>query len=251
MSWNVVDEDKEWQRLQNSLTPIISTNAKFGSKIMSDKTKAIILLSGGIDSAVVLAKALEQDRDVFPLFFNYGQPTVDKELRCAARQTADFVSRGVTGVIWGVPEVKCDPDTFISQENRDSDSMFIPYRNLLFHTYAAMYAHSVGATEIWNGATADDQAGYPDCGRYFFDSLETTFWAATDKPGPGIIAPIIKLTKVEVIREALRLNVPLELTWSCYRNNNVPCGECDSCKLRADSFKELNMGDPILNTEKE
>ena len=110
------------------------------------------------------------------------------------------------------------------------------------------WAEVIGAEAIYFGAVEDDSSGYPDCRRSFFDAFEGTIDTGT-KHGTQIkiITPLINLSKKEIVEKGIALNAPLNFTWSCYKNEDIPCGECDSCALRARGFDQAGVRDPILN----
>jgi len=124
---------------------------------------------------------------------------------------------------------------------------YVPFRNANILAAATSWAEVLGAKTIYVGAVEEDSSGYPDCRRSFFDAFEQTIDTGT-KPETQIkiITPLITLSKKEIVEKGIELKAPLHLTWSCYKNENVPCGECDSCALRARGFEQAGIVDPIL-----
>ena len=124
-------------------------------------------------------------------------------------------------------------------------STYVPSRNLIFLSFAASFAESVKASAIFIGAHQEDYSGYPDCRKNFFDSFKKTINKGT-KEGKHIkvFTPLVNKNKKDIIKLALKLNVPLELTWSCYMGGKVPCRVCDSCLFRKRAFQELKIKDP-------
>ena len=133
-------------------------------------------------------------------------------------------------------------------ESDDIPISYVPFRNANILAAATSWAEVLGAKAIYVGAVEEDSSGYPDCRRSFFDAFEQTIYTGT-KPGTQIkiITPLINLSKKEIVEKGIALNAPLHLTWSCYKNEDVPCGECDSCYLRARGFEQASVRDLILS----
>lgn len=228
--------------------------------------KKVILLSGGVDSSTCLAVAMENSKpeDVLALNMYYGQRH-EKEM-LSARKVAAFY--GVKLMELDLSEIfsrsNCSllkrsdvavPDgSYAEQQKQDAGkpvSTYVPFRNGLMLSAAASIAISVGATEIYYGAHADDAAGnaYPDCSVPFTDAIN-----AAILEGSGgqvhVVAPFVKKNKTGVVREGLRLGVPYELTWSCYNGRDRPCGKCGTCIDRARAFKENGVEDPYEQNHK-
>lgn len=228
--------------------------------------KKVVLLSGGVDSSTCLAVAMENSKpeDVLALNMYYGQRH-EKEM-LSARKVAAFY--GVELMELDLSEIfsrsNCSllkrsdvavPDgSYAEQQKQDAGkpvSTYVPFRNGLMLSAAASIAISVGATEIYYGAHADDAAGnaYPDCSVPFTDAIN-----AAILEGSGgqvrVVAPFVKKNKAGVVREGLRLGVPYELTWSCYNGRDRPCGKCGTCIDRARAFKENGVEDPYEQNQK-
>ena len=124
---------------------------------------------------------------------------------------------------------------------------YVPFRNANLLAAAASWAEVLGAEAIFVGAVEEDSSGYPDCRREFYDAFEGAIDAGTrPETSIRIITPIIALQKGDIVRRGLALGAPLDLTWSCYRNSDKPCGNCDSCALRERGFAEAGVSDPLL-----
>ena len=123
----------------------------------------------------------------------------------------------------------------------------MPARNSIFLSLAASLAETKGADTIYFGANAVDYSGYPDCRPEFIEAFEKMITLGTKVGAVRIAAPLLKLSKSEIIKLGCELSVPFEWTWSCYEGKEIPCGECDSCILRAKGFREAGIEDPLLN----
>jgi len=220
--------------------------------------QAIVLLSGGLDSSTVLAMAKERAFEVVALTFDYGQKH-RRELSSARRIASHFKIRdhvviplnlgGLLRSSLTMPSISIP--TRGSKEEMPSGvpSTYVPSRNIIFLGIAASVAESVGAEAVFIAANAVDFSGYPDCTPEFIDAFQKMLDVGTKagREGRGIRveAPILHKSKAEIVREAVRLRVPLELTWSCYKGGIKACGKCDSCLLRLRGFKEAGIKDPL------
>jgi 7-cyano-7-deazaguanine synthase len=215
--------------------------------------KSIVLLSGGMDSALTLAIA-KQSFEVAALHINYGQITEDKELwafnklcdyyEVAQRLIVDIKYLTQIGGSSLTDKTISINDANLS--NQDIPNTYVPFRNANILAIATSWAEVIGAKGIFIGANQLDSSGYPDTRLNFFEAFEKMIDYGT-KPETKIriYTPIINMTKKEIVQTATNLNVPLEYTWSCYRNNDIACGTCDSCALRLRGFEEANLTDPI------
>ncbi|MCL2073625.1 MAG: 7-cyano-7-deazaguanine synthase QueC [Marinilabiliaceae bacterium] len=214
--------------------------------------KAVILLSGGLDSAVVLWLARSKGYELYTLSFDYGQKHL-KELE-SAKKLAELAGVKLHQIItlkldqWGGSSL-----TDISKEiengnlkRNEAPSTYVPARNMIFLSIAASFAETIGASDIFIGVSEVDYSGYVDCRKEFIDAMQNAINKGTEscvtKKSPITIqAPFIDKTKTEEILLALELGVPIEHTWSCYKGGDVPCGKCDSCLLREKAFKEAEF----------
>ena len=224
------------------------------------KMKAIVLLSGGLDSTVCMAVARDQGFEPLPISFNYQQRHA-REVECA-RKVAEFynVSRhlvidtnmaaiggsALTDAAVGVPSGDVT--------RQDIPVTYVPARNLIFLSYALGYAEVTGADHIFIGVNALDYSGYPDCRPEFIQLFQqladySTKASVADGRKIKIETPLIQLSKQEIVKLGVRLAAPLELTTSCYRGGDVACGTCDSCLLRLKGFAEAGLTDPIAYSE--
>lgn len=130
--------------------------------------------------------------------------------------------------------------------SKDIPTSYVPFRNANMLSIAVSWAEVIGATAIYIGAVAEDSSGYPDCRPEFYDALQLAIDAGT-KPVTHIElrTPIIELSKAEIVKKGVELDAPLHLTWSCYRNQTIACGTCDSCALRLRGFERAGVRDPI------
>jgi len=219
--------------------------------------KAIVLLSGGLDSSVALHLALKEAKEVHAISFEYGQRH-NRELDSAklvARKAGVADHRVVTLKLdqWGGSSLT-DKKMSIEKgdvERTDIPVTYVPARNMVFLSVAASYAEAIGAQDIFIGVSQVDYSGYVDCRQEFIDSMEKTINLGTvmgaEKNQPiKIHAPFINMTKAEEIKLGIELGVDFGLTWSCYNGGEKPCGTCDSCLLRAKAFAEAEVIDTSL-----
>ena len=208
-----------------------------------------------MDSCVTAASAISDGYRPAFLHINYGQRTESRELK-AFNEIADHyhVDQKLVVDITHLSEIggSCLTDKNIEVpdaelENEDIPISYVPFRNANILAIATSWAEVLGATAIYVGAVEEDSSGYPDCRRSFFDAFENTIDTGT-KPDTHIkiITPLITLSKKEIVEKGIVLEAPLHLTWSCYQNEDISCGECDSCALRARGFDEARIRDPIL-----
>lgn len=220
------------------------------------REKAVILLSGGLDSCTCMAVAQEAGCELYPVSFVYGQ-RYDREVDCAKRIAAHFHAAehliietnmdaiggsAVTDRSIDVPEG--DPD------RTDIPLTYVPARNLIFLSYGLGFAERVGAAHLYIGVNSVDYSGYPDCRPEFirqFQAVADMATAAATERGKRIVVetPLQYLSKGEIIALGTRLGAPYEMTTSCYNGGTEACGVCDSCRLRLRGFAEAGRLDPI------
>ncbi|MBD3379899.1 MAG: 7-cyano-7-deazaguanine synthase QueC [Candidatus Omnitrophica bacterium] len=217
--------------------------------------KAVVLLSGGMDSAVTLYMAMRR-YECSALIFDYGQKAV-KELECAETLCRDASVRYHVMKIdmpWKgsalLDEATEIPGGDISA-GADIPVTYVPSRNIIFLSFASSFAESIGAGAVCIGAHQLDYSNYPDCRSDFFDSYRETLRLGTRQGVQGnpvkIVTPVIDMSKREIILKGAELGVPFEKTWSCYARGQHPCGKCESCLLRARAFEQAGIEDPLLN----
>ena len=214
---------------------------------------AVVLVSGGMDSCVVVAIA-RQTHDIALLHFTYGQRTESRELT-AFTQIADHFNVGRRLVISlkhlatiGGSSLT-DPSVPVTRADlgaKGIPSSYVPFRNANMLAAGVSWAEVMGARAIFVGAVEEDSSGYPDCRREFYEAFEATIRAGT-KPDTriSINTPVISMTKREIVMKGMELRAPFHLTWSCYKRSDLACGECDSCALRLRGFGEAGIDDPI------
>ena len=222
---------------------------------MSSKStrKAICILSGGMDSTLASYIAKNDGYEIIAVHFNYGQRTQDRELKAfrdicndldilekyeidipfftqigASALTDKTIDVPTGGVEAGVPIT------------------YVPFRNGIFLSITAAIAEKEGATAMYIGVVQEDSSGYPDCTDEFIADMKKAINQGTKKDTHiDILTPLVHLSKAQIVQEAIKLKVPLEHTWSCYKEESEACGVCDSCRLRLNGFKIANQIDPI------
>ena len=221
--------------------------------------KAVVLFSGGLDSTTALCWALERGYVCTAVSFDYGQR--HKKENASARRIASAMGVKLHGIKLALPWLAAsslvDPAKKIPAAapgrpvaKTGIPSTFVPGRNLMFASIGVSLADSIGASAVVMGPNVVDYSGYPDCRPEFYRALEKAVSAGTRRGAAGkkikLLTPLIRLSKREIILLGLRLRAPLELTWSCYAGGALPCGRCDSCRLRAKGFKEAGIPDPAM-----
>lgn len=220
--------------------------------------KAVCLLSGGLDSTTALYAALQQGYEVTSLTIHYGQ-LHHKEIEFA-RETSRRLKLQHFIVPVEMPWKGSSlldskiPVPVMRDEKRmaaDIPSTYVPARNSVFLSLAASCAETVQANAIFIGANILDYSGYPDCRPEFFTAFEQVIERGTKAGALGhqikIEAPLLYLNKKEIVQLGQKLGVPFEMTWSCYQGKQTPCGQCDSCLLRAKGFAEAGVTDLLLS----
>lgn len=220
--------------------------------------KAVILLSGGLDSSTVLYQAKADGYKCYAISFDY-QQRHQKELESAQKiaQCAGVVEHQVVTfdlTLWGGSALT--DNRLDLPQNRSPETMaesvpitYVPARNTIFLSFALAYAEAIAASCVYIGVNVLDYSGYPDCRPDYIQAMEKVFLLGTQQGREGnpitIKSPLIHLKKTEIIELGNRLGVPWEFTWSCYAGKTKACGTCDSCRLRLAAFAELGLTDPI------
>jgi len=219
---------------------------------------AVVLVSGGMDSCVAAAIA-RQTYDCAFLHIDYGQRTESRELR-AFRAIADHYSiarrlevslrhlRAVRGSSLTDPSM---PVPRADLQRSGIPDSYVPFRNGGMLSVAVSWAEVIGARAVVIGAVEEDSSGYPDCRAAFFEAFNVAIERGT-RPGraPVIQTPVISLSKRQIIQRGMELGAPFHLTWSCYQDEDLACGICDSCALRLRAFQSLGLDDPIPYRER-
>ena len=218
--------------------------------------KAVVLLSGGLDSCTCMAVAKSRGFDVYPISFNYHQRhRIELE---GAKKIADFyhVKRHLIietnmDAIGGSALTDCQIEVPEGDIHRtEVPDTYVPARNLIFLSYAVGYAEVLGANHVYIGVNSVDYSGYPDCRPEFiqrFQALSDYSTTATAVEGKHITieTPLQELSKAEIVKLGVKLGAPYQYTHSCYKGGEKACGVCDSCKLRLEGFREAGIEDPI------
>jgi 7-cyano-7-deazaguanine synthase len=223
--------------------------------------KAVVLLSGGMDSCVCAAIARERHGagNIALLHAGYGQRTQERE-RQAFGAIADFYGvshrlvvqldhfRAIGGSALTDTKIAV-PENELGAAGPDESAIpvtYVPFRNAHFLSVAVSWAEAIGAGAVYIGAVAEDSSGYPDCRAEYYQVFQELVRVGTrPETRMDIATPVIAMKKSEIIRRGMELGAPLHLTWSCYQNEDRACGACDSCLLRLKAFAEAGMADPI------
>lgn len=221
---------------------------------MNSRKKAVILLSGGLDSATVLALAAEQDFETYALSLDYGQRHISEleASKCVAKE-GQVQEHKILPLAMDAIGGSALTDNAVAVPEITSEGIpvtYVPARNTVFLSLALGWAEVLGAQDIFVGVNAVDYSGYPDCRPEYIEAFQTLANLATkvgvEGAGIKIHAPLIKMTKAEIIQQGIRLGVNYQNTISCYQADQEgrACGRCDSCKLRAQGFTDAGIQDP-------
>jgi 7-cyano-7-deazaguanine synthase len=225
---------------------------------VAEMKRAVVLLSGGLDSSTAAAIAKDRGYELYALTFDYGQRH-RREIEAAkavgrALGVKDHVIITFDLRKWGgsalTDDIEVPTGREIDRMPAEIPSTYVPARNTIFLSFALGYAETIGADTIFIGANQVDYSGYPDCREEYLRAFEVMANLATKAGVEGTIrfkieAPLINMTKAEIIKVGTALGLDYGLAWSCYQGGEKPCGECDSCKLRRAAFKAVGMHDPL------
>ncbi|MFH0753867.1 MAG: 7-cyano-7-deazaguanine synthase QueC [Candidatus Omnitrophota bacterium] len=215
--------------------------------------KAVVLLSGGLDSATTLYHARAKGYEAHALIFDYGQRH-RREISAARliAKSADIPYEVVRISLPWKGSALLDALIHVPSggvKKGKIPSTYVPARNIIFVSFAASFAEAIAARVIFIGANAVDYSGYPDCRPSFFkafqQALDKGLKTGVEKKGVRIMTPLIDLSKADIVRLGCRLGVPFHLTWSCYNGQRKPCRVCDSCRLRRQGFSEAGIEDVV------
>jgi 7-cyano-7-deazaguanine synthase len=222
----------------------------------TSREKAVVCLSGGMDSTVCAALAA-RDFDAYALHFSYGQRTESRELE-SARSVAQILGfrqflplrmdlfrtiggSALTDATIAVPDAPAE-DSAIGAH---VPVTYVPFRNAHFLSAAVSWAEVLGARTIFIGAVEQDSSGYPDCRPAYYDAFNALIQQGTKEGDIRVETPLIRLRKAQIVRLGVELGAPLHVSWSCYSGDRVACGVCESCVLRLRAFREAGESDPI------
>lgn len=221
-------------------------------------SKAVVLLSGGLDSSTVLYQAKAEGYECYAISFDYHQRhRRELESAIAIAQLAGVKDHQVVCFDlrqWGGSALTDDtldlPQTrSLQQMSQSIPITYVPARNTIFLSFGLSYAEAIGATALYLGVNALDYSGYPDCRPDYIQAMQEVFRLGTKQGREGqpiqIITPLVQLRKTEIIELGNKLGVPWHKTWSCYAGDELACGVCDSCRLRLAAFAELGLNDPL------
>ena len=218
--------------------------------------KAVVLLSGGLDSTTCMAVAKEKGLEVYPISFDYHQRH-SIELEGAKKVVAYYAVKKHLIIETNMEQIGgsalTDKKIDVPDGDVESDEVpvtYVPARNLIFLSYALGYAEVIGASSVYIGVNAVDYSGYPDCRPEFIQRFQSladyaTKATAAEHKKIRIETPLQELSKKEIVQLAAKLKAPLQYTHSCYKGGEKACGVCDSCKLRLKGFAEAGVEDPI------
>nr|WP_321265619.1 7-cyano-7-deazaguanine synthase QueC [uncultured Sulfurimonas sp.] len=215
--------------------------------------KALCVMSGGMDSTLSAYMMKNSGYEIIALHFNYDQRTQTKELKCFDEICKDL--NVIKKYILDLDFFKQLGASALTDKTIDVPTngleegvpiTYVPFRNGIFLSMAAAVAEKEGAEVISIGVVEEDSSGYPDCRENYIKSMENSINLGTkDETKIKIKMPLVHLKKSQIVEKSLELNIPLHLTWSCYKNEDKACGVCDSCRLRLNGFKLAGVSDPI------
>lgn len=223
--------------------------------IPAGRPRAVVSLSGGMDSAVCLALAA-RDHDAYALHFSYGQRTERRELT-SARAVAEAIGvceflplridlfRQIGGSALTDASIAVPHAPPAEQIGAEIPVTYVPFRNAHFLSAAVSWAEVLGAKKIFIGAVEQDSSGYPDCRPAYYEAFQQLIRTGTRDGDIEVETPLIRMRKSEIVRLGMELHAPLDATWSCYSGEERACGVCDSCALRLRAFAEAGVTDPI------
>ncbi|MBR6027127.1 MAG: 7-cyano-7-deazaguanine synthase QueC [Neisseriaceae bacterium] len=213
---------------------------------------AVCVISGGMDSATAAYLAKSMGYQIIALHFDYHQRTMDKEKQCFNLLCDDLsVAQKIVLNVDFIAQIGgnslTDVQMPIRQHSLDKEKLpnsYVPFRNGIFLSIAAAVAQRYNAHDIFIGVVEEDSSGYPDCSENFIAQINQAINTGTGE-NITIHTPLVHLSKAQIVEKAIELGVPLQHTWSCYQNQDKPCGACDSCLLRQHGFSIANQKDPI------
>ena len=222
------------------------------------KPQSVVLLSGGMDSAVCAALAV-RDTEASALHVSYGQRTEDRERRAFHQicerlvivrrlELRNDLFRRVGGSALTDSRIEV-PEAGEQIGQSGIPVTYVPFRNAHFLSAAVSWAEALGASRVYIGAVEQDSSGYPDCRPAYYRAFNEVIRAGTREGGIEVVTPLIALHKAEIVKLGLEIGAPFELTWSCYSREDRACGACESCALRLRAFAEAGAAEPIPYAE--
>ena len=210
--------------------------------------KAVVLMSGGLDSCVCAGIAKKMGYDLNILFVRYGQKTEKKEEQ-SVKKFAEYFEADLKlldlrflGEIGGSA---LTDEIEVRKDDTGIPSTYVPFRNSIFLSLATAWAEVLGAKAIFYGANSVDFSGYPDCRPDYFKAFQNLIEKGTKRGDIKLLVPLAEMSKSQIVKKGMEMGLPLEYTWSCYFSNEKACGKCESCKLRLKGFEEAGYKDPI------
>jgi 7-cyano-7-deazaguanine synthase len=221
----------------------------------AERPRAVLCLSGGMDSSVCAALAAK-DFDVYAVHFSYGQRTEARELK-SAQDVARLVGakefmhlkmdlfRRIGGSALTDATIEVPEAAEEEAIGNEVPVTYVPFRNAHFLSAAVSWAEVLGAKTVFIGAVEQDSSGYPDCRPAYYDAFNTLIEKGTKEGDIRVVTPLIGLRKSEIVRLGVELGAPLHVSWSCYSGEAAACGVCESCALRLRAFRQAGCEDPI------
>jgi len=223
-------------------------------KMSHKMSKVVCIISGGMDSALAAKIAQNEGHDIIALHFNYGQRTQTKEVECF-RKIATSVN-AIKSYEIDLPFFEQIGASALTDKSIDIPTggvekgvpvTYVPFRNGIFLSIAAAIAEKHAANALYIGVVEEDSSGYPDCTQSYIKQMQKAINLGTkEETKLEIKMPLVALKKSDIVKKSLALGVPLEHTWSCYKEEKKACGICDSCRLRLNGFNEAGEVDPIV-----
>ncbi len=222
---------------------------------MSDQGRTIVLVSGGMDSCVTAAMMHKTGDELLFLHVNYGQRTQQREEKAFHNLAEHYGIPDNKRMVCSIAHLAAiggssltDPSIPVSNADLHSEApptSYVPFRNAHLLSIAVSWAETCRVQRIAIGAVHEDSSGYPDCRPEYYAAFNELIRVGTAGAGISIVTPVIHMSKEEIILLGAKLNAPLHLTWSCYQNEEIACGVCDSCALRLRGFERAGIPDPL------
>lgn len=210
--------------------------------------RAVVLMSGGLDSCVCAGMAHGMGYELHILFVKYGQKTEKKEEQCV-KKLANYFKADLKILdlefLKDIGGSSLTSDVEVTRDDTGIPSTYVPFRNSIFLSLATAWAEILNANAVFYGANSIDFSGYPDCRPDYFKAFQNLIEKGTKRGDIKLIVPLAEMSKSEIVKKGIELRLPLEHTWSCYFNTEKACGKCESCRLRLKGFEEAQYKDPI------